>query len=108
MNFPIVWRWKIGITGNLRKRTKQTSADVFGVYIPVAFIWIPYAWSIEQFLLNSTRRLKRQIFGRGGKEIRPWYIGVLAALLVYSIGLMKWSLPFWAALFLSWFAVEIM
>ena len=102
MNFPIVWRWKIGITGHLKKRTKQTSADVFGWYIPVAFVWTPYAWSIEQFLLNSTKKLKRQIFGRGGREIRPWYIGMLAALLVYFLGAVKWSSPFFIAMGLGY------
>ena len=102
MNVPFVWRWKIGVTGYLRLRTKQTSSDVFGFYVPVAFVWIPFAWSIEQMILNSTRKLRRQILGKGGKEIRPWYIGLIAALLVYLLGFVKWSSPFFIALGLGY------
>lgn len=101
MHVPFVWKCKIGITGNLTRRTLQTSADVWGFYVPIAFIRMYFAWSVEQFILNATIGLRRQVLGKGGTEIRPWYIGLVVAILIYAAGIVKWTSPFWSALLIG-------
>lgn len=98
LHIPFIWKTKIGITGYLFQRTRQTSAKVWGFYVPVAFIQMYFAWPVEQFILNATKGLRRQVLGKGGKEIRPWYIGLVVALCIYILGVLKWTLPVWVTL----------
>lgn len=90
IHFPFFWVCKVGITGNLKRRTRQNSERVFGFWLPVAAIWIPYAFELEQRILRQSRKWACTIFGKGGVELRPVWVGLLAAGLVYVLGIIKW------------------
>jgi len=108
MHFPYVYKWKAGITGYLWIRRKQTSSKVFGFYIVLGAVRMPFAFQVEQFFLSATKKFRRQIHGKGGVEIRAWYVCIPLLVFIYAAILIKWSLPFWSALFVSWFAVKIL
>lgn len=90
MHFPFFWVWKIGITGSILRRTRENNRRVWGFWIPVACTYIPYAYQLEQRLLNASAQIKLTILGKGGVELRPIWWGLFAAVLVYILGAIKW------------------
>lgn len=76
------------------------------MYLIVAAARIPFAWTIEQLILNATVRFRRTILGKGGTEVRPWYVGVPCMVLVWALGLLKWAFllaaPFWVSALVVW------
>lgn len=96
INFPFIWIWKIGITGRpILERSKQVTNSVgWGIFIPIAWVNMIGAYQLEQYLLRKTKKFRVTMFGRGGKELRFIFPGVLLWLLIALIGICKRDLPY--------------
>lgn len=79
--FPYVCWIKVGITGNLKARTKANSEKLPGIVIPVAVAFIPYAWQLEQWLHSW---LPFNIRWRGFGRECYWLPAVIPALIVVA------------------------
>lgn len=87
LNFPFVWKWKIGITGNIKTRCASISKIVPGRMVVVFAANVYNAYSFEQFLLHITRWDATTVRGVGGREFRGLSGGLIALFLafVYTI-----------------------
>lgn len=93
--FPYICWIKIGITGNLKARTKANSDKLPGIVIPVAVAFIPFAWQLEQWLHSWLPFNVR--FKRFGKECY-WLPAIIPALMVVApIMFLEIALAVWFA-----------
>lgn len=102
VNFPFIFAWKVGISKNTIKRAKQLTNKYPGLFIPVCWIKMPFAYQHEQFILNLTKRFKVTIWGKGGREIRFIFPGLLIAVWIYFLLALKYiGLPYLFYLFVK-------
>lgn len=94
---PLIFLFKIGVTGNMRARLKEINETTFGYAVPIVFPRLWGAYYIEQFLLGILWPLKYPLNGSGGSEWR--ILGIIALPIVVL---------FWAVQFLFWFLVALL
>ncbi len=69
LGFPQVWKCKIGITGlhiGAKKRSKQVSEALPGIWLPVCFVPLPFVYLVEQAIHAGLKPLNRPYKGGGG------------------------------------------
>ncbi len=81
LNFPFVWKWKIGITGDIKTRCASISKIVPGRMVVIFAANVYNAYSFEQFLLHITRWDATTVRGVGGREFRGLAGGLIGLIL---------------------------
>lgn len=100
-----VFKCKIGITGwhiGAKKRAKQVSDALPGIWIPIAFVVIPFAYQIEQaihWLLHPINAPYKK--GSGRTEVF-WFP---AHVLPLAVIVLAWMWEFQAAVWI-WQAIS--
>jgi len=74
------------------RRLRENSRNVPGWYVPVVWVKIPNAYAVEQWLLEKTCWTKTTVFGRGGREVRNIFGGVMAMVTVMLLLVLKYLL----------------
>lgn len=94
VNFPLVLFIKAGITGvGVGARARNIDREMPGVPVPVAFVFTPFAYQIEQLLHWLCSPLQVRFYrGTGHTE---WFF-IIAALPVAITIIGIWLLEFWA------------
>lgn len=87
---PHVWRCKCGISGNVKRRTKQTSDKMPGTAKTIFAIWIPFAYQTEQFMHRAFKPFNTR-FSNSGKEC---YYSIVVP---FMFAFMLLVLAFWLA-----------
>lgn len=89
---PQIWAVKVGYTGtNIESRVRGTSKAVFGFTVPIGFVVCPFAWHVEQAILNALRGLKIDFYKGDGHTETRWFF---AALFVYPVFAVIWWLEY--------------
>ncbi len=86
VNIPLIFLFKIGISGNYKRRARQVSKKGIGQTIPVFAVRIPFAFQCEQ-ALHRLFRLFNIKYG-GSKE---WYLFPVAPLAI-AFMLLAWAM----------------
>ena len=95
VHFPFVWWVKIGYAHTSAvKRAAALDKAVFGVFIPIGILVIPFAYTVEQYFHRLCRRLRFRFYRADGSTETFW---LPAALPVLAFMLFVWGLYFWAA-----------
>ena len=95
IHFPFVWWVKIGYAHTSAvKRAAALDKAVFGVFIPIGILVIPFAYTVEQYFHRLCRRLRFRFYRADGSTETFW---LPAALPVLAFMLFVWGLYFWAA-----------
>ena len=94
IHFPFVWWVKIGYAHTSAvKRAAALDKAVFGVFIPIGILVIPFAYTVEQYFHRLCRRLRFRFYRADGSTETFW---LPAALPVLAFMLFVWGLYFWA------------
>lgn len=101
-NFPFIWIVKIGIGGDMWKRRKQVDKSAPGIDIPIWFIYIPFAYQLEQFIHSIMSIIQVPFWGSGHTE--RFFIIAAVPAIVLSLLLFIFEYLFYlaAALFIAW------
>lgn len=103
VNIPLVILFKIGISGNYKRRAKQVSKKGFGQTVPVFAVRIPFAFQCEQAMHRSFRLFNIRYGGS-----REWYLFPVAPL-AFIFMLFAWAMD-WMVLVLfavvAWWWVQ--
>jgi len=95
IHFPFVWWVKIGYAHTSAvKRAAALDKAVFGVFIPIGILVIPFAYTVEQYFHRLCRRLRFRFYRADGSTETFW---LPAALPVLAFMLFVWGLYFWVA-----------
>ena len=95
IHFPFVWWVKIGYAHTSAvKRAAALDKAVFGVFIPIGILVIPFAYTVEQYFHRLCRRLRFRFYRADGSTETFW---LPAALPVLAFMIFIWGLYFWAA-----------
>ena len=95
IHFPFVWWVNIGYAHTSAvKRAAALDKAVFGVFIPIGILVIPFAYTVEQYFHRLCRRLRFRFYRADGSTETFW---LPAALPVLAFMIFIWGLYFWAA-----------
>lgn len=91
---PLPIFWKIGFAHtSVMQRAAALDKEVWGLFFPVCWVYIPFAYSIEQWAHRKLKPLNTRILykGSGFSEIY-WFP---AAAIVLPFMLLWWGACFW-------------
>lgn len=99
INVPYIWKCKIGISGNVRRRRRKVSRSTPGFVIPVWVVYVPFAKKLEGQLHRFFGLFKSPF--RKGSGRSEWFLTLpvlpLAWLILNFTFLLYWS-PVWGLL----------
>ncbi|MBK8564797.1 MAG: GIY-YIG nuclease family protein [Saprospiraceae bacterium] len=88
INVPFIFLFKIGISGNYKRRAKQVSQKGFGRTIPVFAVRVPFAFQCEQ-AMHRFFGLFNIRYG-GSKEWYLFPVVPLAILVMVFVWALDW------------------
>ena len=95
VHFPFVWWWKIGFAHySVLKRTSALDRAVFGLFIPVGIIIIPFAYPVEQWFHRKFSWFHFRFYKGDGSTETYWFVVAPVVYLVMSI---VWLAQFYVA-----------
>jgi hypothetical protein len=94
VNVPLVFLFKIGISGNYKRRAKQVANKGFGHTVPVFAVRVPFAFQCEQAMHRFFRLFNIRYGGS-----REWYLFPVAPLAILVM-VFVWALD-WGIIVLS-------
>lgn len=102
-NLPYFLVVKIGIGGDMWKRRRQVDKSAKGIDIPIWFIYIPFAYQLEQFIHSIMDFCHISGFGGSGHTERFFIIAAIPAIIL-SLLLFIFEYVFYlaAALLIAW------
>lgn len=93
MNVPLLFLFKIGVTGHMESRKREIDETTFGKTVVVFAKRIWAAYYIEQFLLGITFPFRFALKGSGGSEWRLLGVLVLPFMWFFLFVDRFWYLP---------------
>jgi len=102
VSLPVPILCKIGISNKVSRRSDEVSKKVIGWAVPVFFVWLPFAFDLEQSL-HRVFAFANVRFG-GGKE---WFwlpVAPFVAVVMLVFQLFWLLVAAFVALLLAWFA----
>lgn len=91
--FPVFW--KIGFAhDNPFKRAAALDKEVWGFFVPICFIVVPFAYRMEQAFHRRFKSLKVRFYKGNGSTETYWFPAAIPALVVM---LLVWAAYLWAA-----------
>jgi len=107
-NLPFLWIVKIGITGNLDQRLEAVNKENQGFDFYLFYIWIPFAWQVEQWVHEKMSFFRVNWFRGTGRTERFWFLAIIptiiGGLIVKILQVVFILLMFGAVLLLVYFA----
>jgi hypothetical protein len=95
IHFPFVWWWKIGFAHySFVKRAVALDKAVWGMFIPVGVIIIPFAYPVEQWFHRKCKPLQFRFYKGDGSTETFWFP---VAVPVYLCMSLVWFLYFYFA-----------
>jgi len=94
IHFPFIWWFKIGFAHTSAvKRAAALDKSVFGLFIPVGILVVPFAYAIEQYFHRLCRRFRFRFYRADGSTETFWFP---AALPVIAFMIFVWGVYCWA------------
>lgn len=93
--FPLPLFWKIGFAQHsVMNRAAALDKEIFGFFFPVCWVYIPFAYALEQMFHRTFKALNTRVLykGNGSTEIY-WFP---AAGIVLPVMLAWWAVCIWA------------
>lgn len=92
VHLPFVWIWKIGFAhDSVTNRAKALDKEVFGFFLPVCFIVVPFAYRLEQWFHRTFKSLKIRFYKGSGSTETYLFIAAIPALAGM---LLVWGIEF--------------
>lgn len=93
---PLPIFWKIGFAHtSVMQRAAALDKEVWGMFFPVCWIYIPFAYPLEQAFHRAFKAFNTRILYRGNGSTEIYWLP--AAVPVLSFMLVWWMVCFWAA-----------
>ncbi len=93
IHFPFVWWWKIGFAHySFVKRAVALDKAVFGLFIPVGVVIIPFAYPVEQWFHRTFKPLHFRFYRGDGSTETYWFV---IAPVVYAFMCFVWFAYFY-------------
>ena len=95
IHFPFVWWVKIGFAHTSAiKRAAALDKAVFGFFVPVGIVAIPFAYAVEQWFHRRFKWLQIRWYRGDGSTETFW---LPAGIPVLAFMVLVWGCYFWAA-----------
>lgn len=95
IHFPFVCFCKIGFAHTSAiKRAAALDKAVFGLFVPVCAVAIPFAYPVEQWFHRKFKALRFRFYRGDGSTETFWLPAAVPVLLFMSL---VWGLYWWAA-----------
>ncbi len=93
INIPFLWKCKIGISRNVRRRRRSVSESTPGWVIPVWVVFIPFADGLEKTLHGFFRTFRSPFHSGSGRS--EWFMTLpvlpLAWLILNFMFVVYWA-----------------
>jgi len=105
INVPFLWKCKIGISQNVKKRRKAVSTSTPGYVIPVWVVFIPFAEHLERQMHGFFKTFNSPFRHGSGKS--EWFLTLpvlpLAWIILNFMFVLYWS-PVWGLV--AWLVIR--
>lgn len=86
VHLPYFWWWKIGFAHySVFKRMVALDKAVFGFFLPIGIMVIPFAYPVEQWFHRKFRRLHYRFYRGDGSTETYWFPAGIPVLIVMMI-----------------------